>query len=96
MSKVEVFHTPVKEMRQSGRFMQRSGTMTTLNKELKDKMDMASNNKNRGFESYINKPLKATSGAVEMEKFPGGSERQSSADADKLPKLNRYNVRALD
>ena len=81
-------------------YMQRSGTMAALSSDLKNKMGMASNNKNHGIESYINKPLKATSGTVDMEKFAGEREidvlRQGSADADKLPKLNRFNVRALD
>ena len=69
MSKVEHFSTPVKDM-QSSRFMQRSGTMSQLNSELKQKMGLAANIQNRGFESYINKPMKATSNAVDMEKFP--------------------------
>lgn len=49
-------------------FMQRSGTMSTLNSEIKQKLGFAGNNQHRGIESYINKPLKATSGALDMEK----------------------------
>lgn len=92
MEKVNTFQTPVKEMAASG-YMQRSGTMAALGTDLKNKMGLASNNKPGGFESYINKPLKATSGMIDMEKHEEG---QYGVDADKLPKLNRFNVRALD
>jgi len=48
--------------------MQRSETTTALTSELKQRMGLAANNPHRQFESYINKPLKATSGTVNMEK----------------------------
>ena len=95
MSQVQQFSTPVKDM-ESSRYMQRSGTMVGLNSQLKEKMGLAANGQNRGFESYINKPMKAISGTVDMEKQPEGRTRDGSYDAEKLPKLNRFNVRSLD
>lgn len=65
-------------------------------------MGLAANGENRGFDSYINKPMRAMGGAItgnaEMEKLHEGKSgsRQASYDAQKLPKLNRHNVRSLD
>ena len=75
--------------------MQRSGTVAGLNSGLKQKMGLAANGENRVFDSYINKPMKAISGTVDMT--DGNSPSQGNDfDAQKLPKLNRFNVRSLD
>jgi len=79
--------------------MQRSGTVSALalNSELKQKLGMAPIGHN--FENYQNKPLKAQASVLQIERadneFADGSgsiERKNN----QLPKLNRYNVRALD
>ena len=52
----------------------------------------------QNFDSYVNKPMKASASVLQMEKFRGiQTERSESGDREgQLPKLNRYNVRALE
>jgi hypothetical protein len=76
---------------QSGFFMQRSDTVSNLNIEAKQK--------GHTFESNPNKPLKASVSVFEMEKIvlPRENERSGSNQKNSmLPKLNRYNMQALD
>ena len=71
--------------------MQRSETVANLNFDPKQKRHT--------FENYINKPLKASASLFEFEKIVPPRENERSGSNQKnsmLPKLNRYNMQALD
>ena len=79
------------------RFMQRSGTTSNLNSDVKSRLGMiTSGRSNFG----NNGPIKASADIFKMEKFnlePPTNESGGTAEKiNLLPKLNRFNVRALD
>ncbi len=84
----------------------RSETLSDMTSNIKMKLGMRPD-KQKNFESFHNKPLKASASVINMEYMKNNgsgnpdidlySQRNGqSPDGQKLPKLNRYNVRTLN
>ncbi len=85
----------------TNRQMLRSETLSDMTSNIKMKLGMRPD-KQKNFESFNNKPLKASASVINMDYMKNGpyneliSQRNGqSPEGQKLPKLNRYNVRTL-
>ena len=106
---INQFRTPnMSEINPESRFMQRSETVSDLTSTnlnmIKIGAGMSARKNNINHE--LNKPLKASASVINMEYMKNGGVRPldsmstvgagDGVDVSKLPKLNRYNVRALN
>lgn len=94
MEKIYEFRTPVKDTSsQSSRFMSRSITQSALGSSYKQRMEIGGGRQSQ-FESFVNKPMKASAAMLQKAQDDQMSQ-MNGVNEEKLPKLNRYNVRTL-
>lgn len=106
---INQFRTPnASEINPESRFMQRSETMSDLTSSNINMMKIGAGMSARknNIHHDVTKPLKASASVINMEYMKNGGVRPldsmstigagEGVDVSKLPKLNRYNVRALN